>query len=140
MIQLFRYLKYQDAAAKGLIDPSKLPPTEDSANLHLLRVFLQITIQKKLDQFCLDPCEWGWKKPNNIFEPIQTLLECAPMNLLKFVRCKCKTGCSSNLCSCKKHGLPCVPSCKNCHGDCFNSQVCRNIICSILLTILFSVS
>ena len=127
LFSLQRYLKYQDSAAKGLIDPSKLPPSEDAAFLHCLRVFLQISICRELDQFTLDPCVWGWKFSNNLFEPVQTTVDCAPLNILEFVCCKCKTGCASNLCSCKKLGLLCVPTCKNCHGACQNSNVCMKI-------------
>ena len=58
--------------------------------------------------------------------PIATDLEAAPKDLLNVVRCKCQTEtnkpCSSNLCSCRKHGLHCVSACKNCNGEC-----CENI-------------
>ena len=133
----FRYLKYQDAAAKGSLDPSKLPPSEDAALQHCLRVFLQVSIWKKLDVFCLDPCDWGWRLSNDTFEPIPNTSDCAPQNLLKFVRCKCKTSCSSNLCSCKKHGLSCVPSCKNCNGSCENVQVSLHLARRNFLYVLF---
>ena len=105
-------------AAKGVLDPSKLPPTEDAAYHHCLRVYFQVIVWDTLDQFCLDPTEWGWNLTDGIFTPIQTTVDCAPPELLKFVRCKCNTGCASANCSCKRHGLSCVPACKNCRGDC----------------------
>ena len=129
----FRYLKYQDGVARGLVEPSKLPPSEDAAHQHSLRVYLQTSIWKSLDVFCLDPCEWGWAMVNNVYEPVALSIECAPDQLLKFVRCKCKSGCSSNLCSCRKHGLCCVPSCKHCCGSCDNSGVIIGNISSIII-------
>ena len=47
----------------------------------------------------------------------------APPNLLKIVRCSCKTGCKTMTCSCRKHGLKCTDSCKECHEvSCANCQ------------------
>ena len=103
-------------SAHGTIDPSKLP----------LRAYFQCLVWKTLDPFPSDPCLWGWKLEDGLFTPIQSSNECAPADLLKFVRCKCKSGCTSNLCSCKKHGLTCVFACKNCRGDCENCEVCIN--------------
>jgi len=58
--------------------------------------------------------------------PVATDPPAAPVNLLKVIRCKCKmdTGqaCSSQTCSCRKHGLPCLSACKNCNG-----HSCENI-------------
>ena len=127
-------MKYQDCAAKGVIEPSKLPPSEDALYFHCLRVYFQISVWRKLDQSALNPSEWGWKLLNGILEPITTEKECAPSKLLQFVRCKCKSGCTSNICSCKKHGLQCVPSCKNCHGTCQNGEVS---ICNKHLVVVY---
>ena len=42
----------------------------------------------------------------------------APDDLLKVVRCKCKSTscnqCGTNLCSCRKNGLSCVSACEEC--------------------------
>ena len=43
----------------------------------------------------------------------------APDSILSFINCGCKTGCSTNRCSCKKAGLKCSDLCK-CEG-CENS-------------------
>ncbi len=57
----------------------------------------------------------------------------APEGLLKFIRCKCKLSsrnpCSSNICSCHKHGLKCATACGDCHGkDCQNTELELNDI------------
>ena len=112
-------------AAKGIIDPSKLTPTENTAYYHVLRVYFQVLVWDTLDQFCVDPLEWGWKSTNGVLTPVQTDNECAPQDLLKFVRCQCKTGCRTAHYSCKRHGLRCVAACKHCRGDCENCENCE---------------
>ena len=57
-----------------------------------------------------------------------TDLNAAPDNILCFIWCNCsiskKRPCSTNTCSCKKHGLVCVSACRNCNGiDC---EKCEN--------------
>src|SRR6218665_2089505 len=76
------------------------------------RLFLATDIQ---------PTDWRWKISNDRYVPIQTDLQPAPDEILNVVRCKCKVErrrpCSTQLCSCMKHGLSCVAACKNCYGD-----------------------
>ena len=110
-------------SAKGMLDPNKLPPTESACDEHSLRVYFQCLVWKLLEQFPADPVSFGWKLENGVYAPITSKMPCAPPDLLNFVRCKCKTGCTSNLCSCRKHGLSCVAACKNCRGDCENCEV-----------------
>ena len=55
--------------------------------------------------------------------PVTTIEPPAPPNLLKIVRCSCKTGCKTMTCSCPKHGLKSTYSCKECRGvSCVNCQ------------------
>lgn len=117
--------------AKGMIDPNKLPPTESAAHEHILRVYFQCLVWKSLKQFPSDPLQMGWKLEEGVYSPVLSKSECAPTDILNFIRCKCKAGCSSNLCSCKKHGLNCVLACTNCRGDCENGEVsvCMCDIC-----------
>ena len=127
----YRYSKYQQMVCEGLIEPEKLPPTERAAWFHGLRVHLQ-TIQWKIldDTINLEPEKWGWKKDNGVLVPIPTDKEIAPPDLLQIVRCKCKMSsrnpCGTNVCSCRKNGILCMPACGGCHGeDCNNKQVFR---------------
>ena len=41
----------------------------------------------------------------------------APEELLKVIRSNCNTDCSSQRCSCKKHGMKCSLTCGNCKGS-----------------------
>ena len=127
-------------SAKGMVDPSKLPPTESTACQHSLRVHFQCAVWKTLEHFPLDPKDFGWQIEEGKFTPIQSTKECAPSNLLQFIRCKCKSGCSSTLCSCKKHGLKCVFACKNCRGSCENSEVSKVILNDIGKYVFFRIS
>ena len=46
------------------LEPASLPPTERATYFHSLRVYLEIMKAMKLDiNNGLDPCEWGWKRP-----------------------------------------------------------------------------
>ena len=112
-----------DMAATGSVDPSKLPPTENVAMLHCQRAVFQTKVWEKLDNFWADPCDFGWSVIQGIYTPTKSSVTCAPEDLLKLIRCKCKGGCRSAICSCKKHGLMCAVSCKNCRGSCENSKV-----------------
>ena len=91
-------------AAKGEINPERLPPTEKAALYHTLRVHLQIMIWETLDNNVLDPLEWGWHLNSGTLEPVYTNYDIAPDALMNFIRCKCKTECTSMKCSCQKMG------------------------------------
>ncbi len=119
------YVKYMEMVTSSKkIEPHKLPPTARAAFFHSLRVHLQVVIWKS-PSVHLPPTQWGWKTENTSLQPIMTDLDPAPEGLLKFIRCKCKLSsrnpCSSNICSCRKHGLKCVAACGDCRG-----QSCQN--------------
>ena len=52
--------------------------------------------------------------------PIMIDKDPAPENLLKIVRCTCRTNCRSLRCSCRKHGVVCTKACTNCTETCNN--------------------
>ena len=114
--------------SKTTIKPQTLPPTENAAHYHFLRIHLQVIEWKTLMNVQLDPIDWGWRLSNGSYEPIMTDLNPAPDNILRFIRCNCKSlkksPCSTNVCSCRKQGLVCVSACGDCHG--VNCQNCEN--------------
>ena len=57
----------------------------------------------------------GWKMVNSRLQPIATLRETAPNELLHLVTCNCKTGCNRN-CECKRSALQCTAMCGYCAG------------------------
>ena len=126
-------------ACNGVIEPEKLPPTEDAAVNHGLRVHLQIINWKMLDGAAnLDLGEWGWKLQDGHFAPICTDKQIAPNDLLKVIRCNCKISsknqCGSNVCTCWKHGLKCMSVCGDCHGEDCNNKMVRNTFLLSLLS------
>ena len=71
----------------------------------------------------MDPLEWGWQISNNLLLPMKTHIQPAPDDLLKIVRCQCKSNCDSKRCICRKHGLECSSGCRECQGvSCTNAQ------------------
>ena len=61
--------------------------------------------------------------------PITTDADYAPVDLLHIIKCNCKSSnaCSTNVCTCRKHGIPCLPACGECRGDnCSNTQLIHN--------------
>ena len=81
-----------DMICKGLIESEKMPPTKRSAYFHGLRVHLQVIKWTVLDEeLNLPPEKWAWKIENDSFNPITTDKAVAPDDLLKIIRCKCKS-------------------------------------------------
>ena len=57
-----RFLKFPKQAAKSKIVPDRLPPTEDAATQHALRVHLQIAVWHNLNTSILTPEGRGWEQ------------------------------------------------------------------------------
>jgi len=55
--------------SKTLLNPQKLPPTEQAAYYHSLQVHLQAILWMNLSIDVLDPKEWGWKINGSTFIP-----------------------------------------------------------------------
>ena len=111
------------ASDRANIDPALLPPSPRAAYYHGLRVYHQIKVCRELCDVDIDPLRWGWEIKNDKFAPIMTDVEAGPPDILKVIRCGCKESCS-NSCSCRKAGLKCAASCKECHGiTCKNVEV-----------------
>lgn len=91
-------------------------------------LFIQVIQWKALDEDVLPPVEWGWYDSEKGMQPIKTWKEIAPAEIIKVIKCNCKLSsknpCGTNLCSCRKNGIKCMPACGNCHGnDCNNKSV-----------------
>ena len=79
----------------------------------------------------LNPADWDWKKDNVYLVPIPTDKDVAPANVLKVIKCRCKSTSKNqfetNLCSCKKNGLKCMSANAECHGETCNSKKVSNL-------------
>jgi hypothetical protein len=124
-----RYKPYCKRVCQPLstLQPEKLPPNERSAFFHVLRVHYQVVVWKNLSNDDLDPCQWGWHLVNGSLEPVATNLPLAPDIVLKMIKCQCRTGCTSALCSCRLNGHTCVSACSNCQG-----LTCANSGCKVI--------
>ena len=120
-----RYNKYYQMTATSKLRPEGLPPSEGAATQHVLRAYLQYRDWQKLESMTLPPTEFGWfLDSNGAFAPVTTHEEIAPTELLNLTACKCRAGCKSNKCGCRKLGIKCIPACGTCHGtDCTNADV-----------------
>lgn len=125
-----RYRKWVEGTMiSNEVDPALLPPSERATHFHSLRVHLECMRILSLDINCgLDPCLWGWERKNGVLKPVKTDKPVAPEFLLKVIRCNCKSSsrnaCATQVCTCKKNGLPCVPACGSCRGlSCCNSEI-----------------
>lgn len=120
-------LRYRKFVSKVMtstkyVPVNTLPPTCSSAHYHSLRVYLQVHEWITKDNN-LNPLEWGWKSDNGLLMPVQTNMPPAPDDLLKIIRCCCKTNCDSKRCTCRRHGLECSSGCGECRGiSCTNAQ------------------
>ncbi|XP_076444211.1 uncharacterized protein LOC143282453 [Babylonia areolata] len=120
-LDTLRYQRFHEKVSTCVttVQIQTLPPTSAAAKYHSLRVYLQEWINPAAD---LAPEFWGWHLSSGQLEPRQTDLPPAPEDLLKVIRCNCKTDCSSKRCTCRKHGLGCSVACGRCKGlGCSNS-------------------
>ena len=63
-----------------------------------------------------DPKLYGWHvRSAGQFEPIMTLDDITPANLLQFVSCNCLGDCTTKRCPCKKNNVKCISACGGCH-------------------------
>src|SRR6218665_316434 len=129
-----RYTTYMKlcSSSKSAIRPEQLPPTHIAAYYHCQRAHLQAMQWHALSTEHVDPCAWGWQLLHNKLVPITTDQPPAPDDLLKVIRCRCKTTskntCGTNLCSCRRNELPCVSACSNCHGsECNNCEMVYDV-------------
>ncbi len=54
----------------------------------------------------LDPLKWSWQQGANGLQPVVTILQPAPLEVLKLFSCRCKKLCDA-ACSCHRAGLVC---------------------------------
>ena len=89
-----RYIRFQKQAAKGKIDPDRLPPTEDAASQHVLRVYLHVVVWRSLDTSVLQPIGRGWEVDGSTgrLRPKMLTGAIAPDSLLQGICCNCGEG------------------------------------------------
>ena len=87
-----RHARFMESVTTSLtVRPQNLPPSETAVHLHALRVHLQLCQWSTLDLECLNLLDWGWYQMKDNLQPIKTDLEPAPVDMLNFIWCNCKT-------------------------------------------------
>lgn len=120
-----------ELAGQAIIAPEKLPPTENTAHFHGLRVHHQVMTWRLLDKdFSFEPIDWGWELIDGTLVPITNQVDISPPSLKSFIRCNCKitspNPCGTRACTCFKYNIPCLPACKGCRGT-----ECNNTRCAV---------
>ncbi|VDI23197.1 Hypothetical predicted protein [Mytilus galloprovincialis] len=122
-----RYRKFNHKVltnSLSCVHVQSLPPTSEAASQHCKRAYYQIQEWTNDSVHMLSPSDWGWVLQGTSLCPIRTILPPAPDNLLHVIRCKCKSGCDTRRCTCRKNGLDCSSACSECKGlNCSNCKV-----------------
>ena len=100
---------------KKNISGDKLPPTRENLLLHIFRAIYQTYIWKNAHRSLLQlpsPVESkGWVLINGSLNHQYSTKDPAPNQVAELVVCSCKSGCSSNRCSCLKNNFECSEAC-----------------------------
>ena len=124
-----RSRKYYDKISGHTLQAVKtesLGPTTDAAQQHILRIHYQISEWRGNSSF--EPLDWGWRLTSGgKLMPIEMTKPNAPVELLKSLKCGCKTDCSRKNCTCKQYGVKCTNMCTACRGvSCMNCEEISN--------------
>ena len=107
---------------EGKYGEELLPPNKDSLLLHIRRANYECFIRRRCCEALINPpspVRHGWLNVANSLQIHWLTMPAAPESLLQSVNCSCKTGCTSQRCSCKRAGVVCTDvcqcnSCENC--------------------------
>ncbi|KAK7508145.1 hypothetical protein BaRGS_00000384 [Batillaria attramentaria] len=121
-----RHVKYMQKLSSHsgtmAVQPQKLPPTSAAAKFHSTRVYLQVQEWKHLRE-TLSLTAWGWELKDNTLFPTYTTKAVAPDDLLCIIKCNCKADCSTDRCSCRRHGRVCSAAYGECRGECCMNSI-----------------
>jgi hypothetical protein len=117
-------------ADKG-IAAKRLPPTENSFALHLLRCVYQVFIWKHAHiAMCAVPAptQFGYEKGEGELQPKMMTQTAAAPELLNDIVCDCSDDCLSN-CSCFQNNQPCTTACPcDAKDSCLNALTLETLI------------
>jgi hypothetical protein len=122
-------LRSSQVLFKKRVRPRKLPPTNDSFVLHLLRCIYQLFVWRSSLKAIippLDPLDFGYLKDEKtgMYKPqLMTQPPAAP-ELLSDLVCNCSNLCSDD-CVCSGNEQPCTIAC-SCKGV-LQGQICENL-------------
>ena len=94
-----KYYEKISGSTRQAVKAEGLGPTSDAAQQHILRMYHQV--QEWRGDTVLDPLSWGWKITEQRMMPIEMTKHISQAELLKIIKCGCKTGCTRKSCSCR---------------------------------------
>ena len=102
--------------SKFQYDSEKLPLTSSALCFPIYRSHLECNTWKKSlfpAPSYLNPEEYSWEYDtnSNSYEAVMTNQLAVPKHIVELCICKCKMGCESLWCSCKKNNLVCTEMC-----------------------------
>ena len=116
-----KYFEKISGPTRQAVEAEALGPTSDAAQQHVLRMYYQV--QEWRGDNVLDPLSWGWQMTKQGMMPIEMTKPIAPPELLKIIKCGCKTDCTRKNCSCRQYGVVCTNICSGCRGvSCLNCE------------------
>ena len=127
-------LRTDKAMKKKNVKPKKLPPTDDSFVLHMLRCTYQLLIWKgslSAMQQLPDPLEFGYAidSESGLLVPQLMSQAVTPPELLSDLVCNCADMCEKD-CICFLNEQPCTRACE-CKVVMEDSDVCMNIFTAL---------
>ena len=91
-----------------------LGPFSDAAQQRVLQIYYYI--QDWRGDSTLDPWKWGWQLTKRGIMPIEMNKQVAPPELLKIVKCGCKTDSLRKNCTLRQYGDVCTNIYLGCTG------------------------
>ena len=130
LITMMNDIRYQLFSTKGT-QLHLLPPTRDALYKHLLRANYQARIWRNAlkgmaEIRTLQGHGWLSKDGALTIEWMDALP--APFAVLELMSCRCIKQCEGNMCSCRRHQLPCTYACY-CSDDCKNQSGEKKTFC-----------
>ena len=102
--------------SKMRTESTSLQPTRETLRQKVLRSHHTTVVWKKSHiphQDLPDPEDYGWKWLSypSWYEAVTALLPSALESIIHLTMCRCKAGCKTQGCKCKKNGLKCSEMC-----------------------------
>ena len=120
----------RSAKATGkYIQPKKLPPTQESFHLHVLRAAFQLHIWRDAPVGMIEQLgnveDFGFMLENGVLRPKMMNQAMAPKELLNNIFCLCQPNSCHFDCACLENEQPCTEAC-GCKGILDGNDTCNN--------------
>ena len=102
-LRVYKYHEKISSQTSYSINVEALGPTSDDARQHVLLIYHQM--QEWRGDNVLDSLNWGWQLTKRGIIPIEMTKQVSPPELLKTVKCVCKTDCTRKSCTCRQYGV-----------------------------------